>query len=267
MFYRADFACDDAEPLQQTLNQLYEYGDDLETKVLHRLRLNLFAHLLAELSGRGELRQKGAALDVGCNAGVYSRMLSDHGFADVLGIDVVPEMIDKAERTFATDAPGHQISFRLTSAVTFEPPRLYDFILCTEVIEHTEDPPRMIENLRRWIAPGGIAVVSLPNRLSLPYLTAWLAYKLRGVPRNQDFENHLEYPSFRSRRLFTGGDRRLIHTDGTNLFWTGRLLRPCYGRAFFPALNRAAFELARVWPFREVAQFFYVVVRRDPARS
>ena len=70
------------------------------------------------------------------------------------------------------------------------------------VIEHTDEPERVIANIRALIAPGGIAVISLPNRLSLPYVTAWLSYRLRCRPRNQDFERHLQFPSFRVPGLF-----------------------------------------------------------------
>ena len=49
--YTMDFACRDSEPLQQLLNDLYDYRDDVETKVLHRCRLHLFRELVQERLG------------------------------------------------------------------------------------------------------------------------------------------------------------------------------------------------------------------------
>src|SRR5213592_832806 len=162
MDYSIDFASDDREPLQRKLNALYDYGDDLATKVLHRARLNLFVLLTRRLVARGVIRQFGDALDVGCNAGFYSHLISALGFRRVLGIDVVPAMIDVATRRFASQAQDRSVEFRLMPAEALAPEPRYDFVLCTEVIEHTEQPDRVIETLRTILNPGGVAVVSLP---------------------------------------------------------------------------------------------------------
>jgi len=175
-------------------------------------------------------------------------------------------MIATATSRFASSAPERGVEFRLLPAEELPGEPRYDFVLCTEVIEHTRQPERVIEILRSILAPGGIAVVSLPNRLSLPYLTAWAVHRLRGRPRNEDFERHLEYPSTRTLRLFAGGDRRVIASTGTNLFWDDRLLHALHGRAGFAALNRAQFELGRRAPFKFATQFFYVVIQRDGGR-
>ena len=53
MHYEIDFACHDSSPQQPLLNELYEYGDDVGTKVLHRCRLNLFTLIMRDLIGRG----------------------------------------------------------------------------------------------------------------------------------------------------------------------------------------------------------------------
>jgi SAM-dependent methyltransferase len=43
----------------------------------------------------------------------------------------------------------------------------YDFILCTEVLEHVADWPRAFENLARLLAPGGKLVLTAPHFYSL----------------------------------------------------------------------------------------------------
>src|SRR5213083_142792 len=101
MFYRVDFRCDDRDPLQQKLDELYDYRHDVETRVLHRGRLNLFYLLMRELIERGVVTRLGSALDIGCNAGVYSTILSDYGFARVEGIDIDAEQVRRAIAAFA----------------------------------------------------------------------------------------------------------------------------------------------------------------------
>jgi 2-polyprenyl-3-methyl-5-hydroxy-6-metoxy-1,4-benzoquinol methylase len=174
-------------------------------------------------------------------------------------------MIAKARAAFGSEAPGRTVRFELANAETLAERERYDLVLCTEVIEHVEHPDLVIANLVSALAPGGIGVVSLPNRCSWPYLLAWAAYRLRNKPRDLNFERHLEYPFHRSLRLFEGENLRRIATDGTNLVWDDRLLRRLYRSPLFPALNRVNFELARIWPLKYLAQFFYVVFRKTDA--
>src|SRR5438445_83309 len=83
--YKIDFACDDRDPLQLTLNELYDYRDDIPTKVLHRCRLNLLSLLLRDLATRGEIHSFESAIAIGCSAGVYCRILSGCGCRSVPG--------------------------------------------------------------------------------------------------------------------------------------------------------------------------------------
>ena len=261
MKYRIDFACDDRELLQQKLNELYEYGDDIGTKVLHRCRLNLLSLLLRERVAREAIPSFDSALDIGCNAGMYCNVLSEHGFRYVLGIDVVDAMIRKANTAFGCRSPDRVVEFKLQDAESLDTERTFDFVLCTEVIEHTRDPSRVIANIKAILSPGGLAIISLPNRTSLPYLLSWLAHSLGLKPKDEVFERHLDYPFYRSIRLFRGDGMDVVATDGTNLFWNGRTLKWLYGTRLFPTLNRMNFHLSRLWPLKYAAQSFYLTVR------
>jgi 2-polyprenyl-6-hydroxyphenyl methylase/3-demethylubiquinone-9 3-methyltransferase len=41
----------------------------------------------------------------------------------------------------------------------------FDIVVCSEVIEHTVDPPRALEELQRVLRAGGILALTTPNRL------------------------------------------------------------------------------------------------------
>jgi len=261
MFYRVDFRCDDRDPLQRQLDELYGYRDDVETRVLHRLRLNLFHRLLGELIADRVVTRFDSALDIGCNAGAYSQMLSDFGFRRVEGIDIDEAQVAKAEAAFAIAAPERTIEFRVVNAEELDRSRRHDFVLCTEVIEHTARPDRVVENLAAALAPGGIAVVTMPNAFSLPYALARLAYGLKGKARDPVFEDHLKYPFWRALRLFDGQGLEVVRTTGTNLCFDARLLRALQRTPFLPALSRAQFAVARRWPLKYAAMFFYMVLR------
>ena len=265
VFYRVDFRCDDRDPLQATLNRLYDYRDDLETKILHRSRLNLFVRLLGDLDRMGWPKRRERALDVGCNAGAYSRILSDWGMRSVEGIDIEDWMIARAQREFAADNSERRIAFRVEDAAKLDTSKRYDFVLCTEVIEHTREPERVIRNLRAVVAPGGVAVVSLPNAFSLPFAKAALKYRLSRKARDPVFEDHLRWPFWRSLGVLRDGGFRLRAVRGTNLWWDATTLRLLHRSPLFEGLNRAQFALAYRGPLARVAQFFFMAWTRDEA--
>src|SRR5690606_5095737 len=46
-------------------------------------------------------------------------------------------------------------------------PEAFGAIVCYEVLEHLQDPPRVLSNLAAALRPGGIMVLAAPNRSSL----------------------------------------------------------------------------------------------------
>jgi hypothetical protein len=110
-----------------------------------------------------------------------------------------------------------------------------------------------------------VAVITMPNACSLPFLKAALKYRLTARAPDPVFEDHLRYPFWRSLRLFRSGGLRLVRTTGTNLVLDATLLRLVHRTRFFPALNRAQFELAGRWPFKFFSQFFFMVWKRADA--
>jgi len=55
------------------------------------------------------------------------------------------------------------------------PSATYDLILCSEVIEHIEDPSKAIKEIYRILKPGGILILSTPQKFSFMEMTAKIA--------------------------------------------------------------------------------------------
>jgi 2-polyprenyl-3-methyl-5-hydroxy-6-metoxy-1,4-benzoquinol methylase len=45
----------------------------------------------------------------------------------------------------------------------FQPPRTYDYVLCTEILEHVPDPVAVLRTARRALAPAGLAYITSPS--------------------------------------------------------------------------------------------------------
>jgi len=101
-----------------------------------------------------------AALDVGCGAGLLCEPLARLG-AEVTGVDAAPENVEAA----ALHAEGAGLDIRYMAG---ELANLglgqFDLVSCLEVLEHVSDKATFLAGLARHLAPGGLMVLSTPNR-------------------------------------------------------------------------------------------------------
>ena len=135
--------------------------------MLHRLnpvRLGFIREAIdRHWSGAAEARTPLAgkrALDVGCGAGLLCEPLARLG-ADVTGVDAAPENI-AAARAHAQGS-GLAIDYRAGELATLGLGQ-FDLVCCLEVIEHVADKQALVDQLAQHLAPGGMLVLSAPNR-------------------------------------------------------------------------------------------------------
>ena len=113
----------------------------------------------APLAGR-------TSLDVGCGAGLLAEPLARLGAA-VTGIDAAPENVAAARAHAALG--GLSIDYRAGSLPTVAGER-FDLVTSLEVIEHVVEPERFVAGLAAAVAPGGLLILSTPNRTPLSRL-------------------------------------------------------------------------------------------------
>lgn len=99
-------------------------------------------------------------LDAGCGIGYGSNMLAGSGAAEVAGVDIAEPIIEVARQSAA---PGVTFSTGDVAALPFGSDS-FDLVVCFEVIEHVEDTDAVLDELARVLAPGGVIVLSSPNR-------------------------------------------------------------------------------------------------------
>lgn len=123
------------------------------------------------------------AIDIGCGAGLMTEPLARMG-ARVTGIDAAPENIDAARAHAA--AGGLAIDYRATSVeAEAASGAKYDLVTCLEVIEHVADRGSFLAALAALVAPGGLVVMSTPNRTAASWavLIGGSEMVLRTIPR------------------------------------------------------------------------------------
>ena len=131
------------------------------------------------------------ALDVGCGAGLLCEPLARLG-AEVTGVDAAPANVEAA--ALHAQRSGLIIDYRHGELATLG---LGEFHLVTslEVIEHVADKAAFVAELARHLAPGGLMVLSTPNRT--PQSRLWLvgaAEALGAVPKGTHHWNDFIAP-------------------------------------------------------------------------
>lgn len=98
-------------------------------------------------------------LDVGCGNGVISRSLGEKGFA-VKGIDVSEKAIARAREL--NRLPN--VRFEVVSAERLVADgHRYHAVICSEVLEHLNDPGKLLGVLHQLLAENGVLIVTVPN--------------------------------------------------------------------------------------------------------
>ncbi|MBJ7442436.1 MAG: bifunctional 2-polyprenyl-6-hydroxyphenol methylase/3-demethylubiquinol 3-O-methyltransferase UbiG [Sphingopyxis sp.] len=185
--------------------------------MLHKLNPVRLAYIRAQVDAHWHVdaRERYAlagrtAIDVGCGAGLLAEPLARMG-AKVTGVDAAPENI-AAARAHATgqgldihyfagelaNLPNPFVSSEVETPGRLAPPKRvstsldtngeekgeFDLVTSMEVVEHVTDPAAFIAELAARLAPGGLMILSTPNRTTLSkLLLVEAAERVGAVPR------------------------------------------------------------------------------------
>ena len=122
-------------------------------------------------------------LDAGSGTGWFSKYAADRG-ANVTSMDIGENLLVKvAEKCKTRCVKGSILEMPFAD-------NSFDFIVSSEVIEHTPDPLRAIDELYRVLRPGGKLVLTTPNKLW--YFAILIANKLKLRPY-EGYENWISW--------------------------------------------------------------------------
>ena len=145
-------------------------------------------HSLRPLAGK-------RALDVGCGAGLLAEPLARLG-AEVTAVDAAPELIAAAR----AHAAGQRLVIDYRAVGVEDLDGQFDLVTAMEVIEHVAVPTAFLRSLVTRLAPGGLLILSTPNRTQLSRLmTITLAEGAGQIPRGtHDFNKFIDPDTMRA---------------------------------------------------------------------
>jgi ubiquinone/menaquinone biosynthesis C-methylase UbiE len=107
------------------------------------------------------LAERRRVLDIACGEGYGSALLATRA-KSVVGADVAPETIAQARRRYGAAQNLQYVEGRCESLPCDD--ASIDLLVSFETLEHIPDPERLLDEAKRALAPGGLLLVSTPNR-------------------------------------------------------------------------------------------------------
>lgn len=253
----------------------HEHEEEREDLWGYLKRLRFVREAAAEaFPGRGPETLR--LLDVGCGNGSQLALpLVRRGFR-LKGVDTDARSIEHAKQLAEGLQGAEFVCQRVEDLCADE---LFEVVILSEVLEHLEDPLKLLSESVRHMTPDGILIVTVPNGYGEFEIDSWVFRQLRlqrvvdalaknsrqvlGSTDNMESGHIQFFTRSRLQRLFR--DCGLVpFREGAASFLAG----PIVGHAFarFPSFIRWNARITDRLPLR-LASGWYFALKRDGAQS
>jgi 2-polyprenyl-3-methyl-5-hydroxy-6-metoxy-1,4-benzoquinol methylase len=193
------------------------------------------------------IRPGARVLDLGCSQGLLAAPLKARGVT-VVGVDVR----DESEISHELDRYHRR---DLEQPLSIPEGRVFDYVVCSDVIEHVVRRAELLRSVRRYLLPEGRLLISTPNIAIWFYRLSLLAGRFEYGPRGVLDETHVHLFTRASfRREIESAAFRVVRERFTALPF--EIVFESTGRSsLVRGLASAYHGLARLWPEMFAYQF------------
>jgi len=231
------------DALQRELDRYYAYGSDRFVRYTHRVRIDRIVQILQAVASPSRHHERLKILDAGTGFGIYALVMAEAG-CDVTAFDINDSEITRARQWASERGLSDRIDFRTADLRDLpEPQSGFDVIVCSEVLEHLDDPSMGALKLFRALRPGGMALISMPNMaclhglLQIAYRKSGLRSLLRKPPLDLHQLQHSRYWFGNILKILKGAGFEIVTISSINhipFAWT--LDQFCESRLGAPGL-------------------------------
>jgi ubiquinone/menaquinone biosynthesis C-methylase UbiE len=161
-------------PLFELQETLYSSGNYTRRR-LHQARLRWVSRAIER---HAPAQSVARAIEYGPGSGIYLPVLARH-CRETSAADIEEAYLAGIGPLLAELGPSVHAVVDDIQKSRFDD-ETFDLVLCSEVLEHVPDPELALRTLQRILVPGGIAIVTTPQRYSVMELCCKVAF-LPGV--------------------------------------------------------------------------------------
>jgi 2-polyprenyl-3-methyl-5-hydroxy-6-metoxy-1,4-benzoquinol methylase len=170
-------------------------------------------------------------VDFGCGRGERTLDFVDFG-REVVGLDYVDDRLVETKNK----VKFHKVNFFVSGL----PDNFTEMVLCFDVIEHMEEPGKLLKEISRVMKPKGVLILSTPNRNRLtnwPLLKLGLRkYPLRLSKVRDDYPDYWHLTEYSEEQL-----KKLVEDNGFKILeWR---------KIFYGLPGRKGIDKLAGWPF------------------
>ena len=109
-------------------------------------------------------------LEIGVGSGSFLKAAQEHGY-DVMGCDLSPPICKRVENE-------HGILMYCGPLASLKSDGHFDVVVMNHVLEHVQQPTKLLEDVMRLLVPGGILHIAVPNIACWEArLSGWTSYE------------------------------------------------------------------------------------------
>lgn len=195
------------------------------------------------------IRPGSRVLDLGCSQGLLAGPLREKGVR-ITGVDAGP-----GENLAPELEAYHRRDLEQPLALPANVGREFDYVVCSDVIEHLRGRRELLRSVRRYLKADGRLLISTPNIAIWFYRLSLLAGRFNYGPRGILDETHVHlFTRATVRRLVEEGGFHIVRERVTALPF--EIVLRSTGRSRLVATLASAYHsLARLWPSLFAYQF------------
>lgn len=170
-----------------------DYGPYTRTKFVHKLRIYFTFNKIFKENNY----LKKTILDIGCNKGTYSIIFRSRKFdVDAFDICDLSPAINLAKKY------NMDVNFFNMSAEDINLTKKYDFVFCSEVLEHLNNPEKALKSINKVCRKNTKIIISMPNVISIYGILKFIQEYISSIFNISKVDSHQKFPFLRVLRMF-----------------------------------------------------------------